>query len=105
MDPLPPPSPWVRGMCHSQGQKAGGEICSPAPCEAHLLYEPHGPTSLPQALHIRITCYYMSLLLDAFQGETVPLCNESGAPQTTLQGLERSRSQSQGEGDRDCDRD
>lgn len=48
-----------------------------------------GPASLPQALHIKITCYYMSLLLDAFQRETVPLCKESCAPQASLQSPEQ----------------
>lgn len=98
-DTCPPPHRprGTHGVSHSQGGTAGWEICSPAPCTAHLLYEPLGPASLPQALHIGLTCYYMSLLLDAFQGETVPLCNESCAPQATLQGLEQS--QSQGEGD------
>lgn len=49
----------------------------------------HGTASLSQALHIRITCYYMSLPLGAFQRETVPLCNESCAPRATLQNPEQ----------------
>lgn len=87
--------PWVRAW----------ELHSPVPCEAHLLYRLHGPAFLPPALRIRITCYYMSLLLDAFQREAVPLCNESCAPLVTLWGQEKRQCQRKGNGDCDmgCD--
>lgn len=47
----------------------------------------------------------MSLPLDAFQRETVPLCNESCAPLATLWGQENRQSQGEGSGDYDlgCD--
>jgi hypothetical protein len=45
------------------------EFCSPAPCE-HIFCTGLGLASLSQALHIRITCYYVSLPLDAFQRDS-----------------------------------
>lgn len=97
---LPPePSPCEHRVS-TASLGASLELYSTAPREVHLLYGLHGPASLPPALHIRITCYYMSLPLDAFQRETVPLCNESCAPLATLRG-QRNR-QSQGEGSGEC---
>lgn len=90
---LDPWALWVHRLSRSQPRVLVRELYSPAPWEAHLLYRLHSPASLPQALHIRITCYYMSLPLDAFQRETVPLCNESCAPQATLWGRENWQSQ------------
>lgn len=76
---------WARGVSHSQGPLAG------LFCTIRWLSLP------PTSPHIQITCYYMSRPLDAFQRETVPLCNESCAPQAILQSPEQRQRQREGE--------